>query len=143
MPLTSRPRSASSLRSSSYSNSRPISLGQYISSYSSPYSVSPYSFTSYNGCDSNYQSPYFPNGYRRSPAANGYASLIFSSKSPKKSEHISRRDLSRGYRERSLSRNSTPLSGGLGSRSISLTSLNSEGYNVSKIVIFSHFVSQE
>lgn len=144
MPLTSRPRSSSSLRSSSYSNGRPRSLGQYTSSYSSPYSTSPYSFTTYNGCGSNYQSPYFPNGYRGSPAANGYASLTFASKSPKKSEHISRRDLSRGtsYRERSLSRSSTHLSG-LGSRSISLTSLNSEGYSVSRIEMFSHFVSQQ
>lgn len=134
MPLTSRPRSSSSLRNSTYSNTRPRSLGHYSSSYSSPYSSNPYStFSSYNGYGSNYQSPYFPNGYRGTPAANGYASLTIASKTPKKSEHISRRDLTRGssYRERSLSRSSTPLTG-LGSRSISLTSLNSEGYSVSK-----------
>lgn len=133
MPLTSRPRSSSSLRSNSYSNSRPRSLGHFsTSSYSSPY-TSPYSsYSNYNGYGSNYQSPYFPNGYRGTPAANGYASLTIAS-TPKKSEHISRRDLTRGssYRERSLSRSTTPLSS-LGSRSISLTSLNSEGYSVSK-----------
>lgn len=138
MPLTSRPRSSSSLRSGSYSNSRPRSLGHYSSSssYNSPYSTSPYSsFSNYNGYGTNYQSPYFPNGYRGTPAANGYASLTLSSNTPKKTDHVSRRDLTRGssYRERSLSRSSTPLSGNLGSRSISLTSLNSEGYSVSII----------
>lgn len=139
MPLNSRPRSSSSLRNGSYNNTRPRSLGHFTSgSYNSPYSTSPYSsFSNYNGYGSNYQSPYFPNGYRGTPTANGYASLTISSKTPKKSEHISRRDLTRGssYRERSLSRSSTPLTGSLGSRSISLTSLNSEGYSVSRNII--------
>lgn len=134
MPLNTRPRSSSTLRSGSYNNTRPRSLGHLSSTtYSSPYSTSPYSsFTNYNGYGSNYQSPYFPNGYRGVSAANGYASLTIPSKTPKKAEHISRRDLTRGssYRERSLSRCSTPLTGS--SRSISLTSLNSEGYCVRK-----------
>lgn len=141
MPFSSRPRSSSTLRSGSYNNaSRPRSLGHFSSgSYSSPYSSnsSPYSsYNNYNGYGSNYQSPYFPNGYRGTPAANGYASLTLSSKTPK-TDHISRRDLTRGssYRERSLSRSSTPLTGSLGSRSISLTSLNSEGYSV-RIMFF-------
>lgn len=150
MPLTSRPRSSSALRSgSSYSNSRPRSLGHYSSSsYNSPYSATsnPYSsFSNYNGYGSSYQSPYFPNGYRGAPAANGYASLTIASKTSKKSDHISRRDLARGssYRERSLSRSSTPFSSGLNSRSISLTSLNSEGYCVSKVKILNHFVKYQ
>nr|CAI5849988.1 unnamed protein product [Callosobruchus analis] len=129
--------------------SRPRSMtGHYgggvaSSAYSSPYS----SWTgSGSSASSAYQSPYFPNGYRGS--AGGYASLAIPAKSvlqtlSKKYEnanvngggsHVSRRDrLGRAgsYRERSLSRSSraSPLSSAtMGSRSISLTSLNSEGY---------------
>ncbi|KAG5883940.1 hypothetical protein JTB14_003758 [Gonioctena quinquepunctata] len=155
-PVTpTRHRSSSSARSggSSSYNSRPRSLGHYTSPYSSPYSnsTSPYSssFTNYNGYGSNYQSPYFPNGYRGS--SSGYASLKIPAKAllnlstpsyTKKYDsgsdsaknggsHVSRRDLSRAgsYRERSVSRSRNSLpSSGMGSRSISLTSLNSEGY---------------
>ncbi|CAH1955979.1 unnamed protein product [Acanthoscelides obtectus] len=130
------------------SQSRPRSHyggGVTSSSYSSPYSswAGPGSHAS---SASAYQSPYFPNGYRGS--AGGYASLAIPAKSvlqtlSKKYEnasvngggaHVSRRDrLGRAgsYRERSLSRSSraSPLSStSMGSRSISLTSLNSEGY---------------
>nr|XP_023022877.1 protein phosphatase 1 regulatory subunit 12B-like [Leptinotarsa decemlineata] len=154
-PVTpTRHRSSSSARStgSSYNN-RPRSLGHYTSPYSSPYSNStnPYSsFGNYNGYGSNYQSPYFPNGYRGSTTSSGgYASLKIPAKAllnlatssyAKKYDsgndgtngsHVSRRDLSRGgsYRERSVSRSRSSLpSSGMGSKSISLTSLNSEGY---------------
>lgn len=155
-----RHRSSSSVRSSggngSSYNNRPRSLGLFSNSYSSPYSssTSPYSsaLNNYNSYSGNYQSPYFPNGYRGSTGSSGYASLTIPASSVLKSfqkkydnsngkdgSHVSRRELNRGssYRERSLSRSRNSLaSSGMGSRSISLTSLNSEGYVVSNIYVF-------
>ncbi|KAF7274260.1 hypothetical protein GWI33_013072 [Rhynchophorus ferrugineus] len=122
--------------------------------YSSPYSngSSYSSLNSYNpSYGSSYQSPYFPNGYRGASGAGGYASLTIPAKAlsnvktltqnyPKSYENNylksdngrrSRRDISRGssYRERSASRSMGSLPGsGMGPRSMSLTSLNSEGY---------------
>lgn len=136
-----RHRSSSAVRSGNFNNSRPRSLGHYSNPYSSPYSSTSNAFSSFNnysnGYGLNYQSPYFPNGYRGSSGSSGYASLTIPAKAFGKSEHLSRRDLTRGnsYRERSLSRSRNSLpSSSMGSRSISLTSLNSlnsEGYCVS------------
>lgn len=153
-----RRRSASAVRSngSSYSN-RPRSVGYYganTMSYSSPYSTSttnPYSSSYNKNYTSNYKSPYFSNSYRTS--SSGYASLTIPAKAlnnynistPSYSNsskdytrndtgHRSRRDLSRTgsfNRDRSLSRSRNSLvSSGMGSKSISLTSLTSEGYIV-------------
>lgn len=139
-----RHRSSSAVRSGALNN-RPRSLGHYSTNpYNSPYTSSTpsstfSSFNNYNGYGLNYQSPYFPNGYRGSSGSTGYASLTIPAKAFGKSDHVSRRDLSRGnsYRERSLSRSRSSLpSSSMGSRSISLTSLNSlnsEGYCVSDI----------
>lgn len=158
-PLRRRSSSAVRNSSSSYSN-RPRSVGYYGSNtigYSSPYSTTnPYS-SSYGSYSSNYKSPYFPNGYRGSSASSGYASLTIPAKTlaniniitPNYSKtyensrdyiksdtgHRSRRDLSRTGsfrdRDRSLSRSRNSLaSSGLGSKSISLNSLTSEGYIV-------------
>lgn len=157
----SRHRSSSATRNNSnglsYSN-RPRSLGYFgsnmspFSSYSSN-SSGPYSsYTSpYNSYTSNYKSPYFSNGY----GTSGYASLTIPAKAlaninvvtpsyskmydnskdyvKNDSGHKSRRDLHRTgsfNRDRSLSR-SNSVGSCMGSRSVSLTSLNSEGYVVS------------
>lgn len=164
-----RHRSSSTIRSnpSSYTSSRPRSLGYFGSntmSYSSPYSTpsSYYNANNYNGYSSTYQSPYFQNGYRSNAgkSSSGYASLTIPAKAlsninvitpnysksydnnrdyvkSDSSGHRSRRDAGRrsSYRdrERSLSRSRNSLASSLGSRSISLTSLNSEGYVVLKL----------
>ncbi|CAG9770585.1 unnamed protein product [Ceutorhynchus assimilis] len=121
--------------------------------YSSPYNSSLSSYGGYNSSyGSSYQSPYFPNGYRGSTGSSGYASLTIPAKSltnvltqnysksyDNNRDYIkndaarrSRREqLARGnsYRDRSVSRSRSSLPGsGMGSRSLSLTSLNSEGY---------------
>lgn len=160
-----RRRSSSAVRSGSSTSSynRPRSMGHYTNPYSSPYSSSttnPYSsFSTYSSPSSNYQSPYYPNGYRGATSSSGYASLKIPAKnllnlstpnSYKKYDsgsdslgtgHSSRsRDLSRAgsYRDRSLSRSRSSLASGMGSRSISLTSLNSEGYIVSRMCKIVH-----
>ncbi|CAG9822336.1 unnamed protein product [Phaedon cochleariae] len=129
--------------SSSY-NTRPKSLGHYpsysssacgpyssttnpyssatSSPYSSATSTSPYSsFGNYNGYGSNYQSPYFQNGYRGNANAGGYASLKIPAKAllglagtKKYDADAARGDLSRGgsYRERSVSRSRNSLASG-------------------------------
>ncbi|CAH0546537.1 unnamed protein product [Brassicogethes aeneus] len=155
--VPTRHRSSSSVRSNGSVGgySRPRSLGYFgsnTSAYSSPYSSpSSYSPSSYSNYTSNYQSPYFPNGYRGSSGSSGYASLTIPAKAltninvvtPSYSKtydnsrdydggHRSRRDSARSYanRERSLSRSRNSLaSSGMGSRSLSMTSLNSDtGY---------------
>lgn len=126
------------------------------SSYSGPsnaYSAYNPSYNSYAG--SNYKSPYFSNNYRNGAGSSGYASLTIPAKAltninvvtPSYSRmydnnkdyiksdggHKSRRDMNRSgsfSRDRSLSRSQSSLASGMGSRSISLTSLNSEGYIV-------------
>ncbi|KAJ8983842.1 hypothetical protein NQ317_016447, partial [Molorchus minor] len=141
------------LFSASSYNGRPRSLGYYGSNttpFSSSYSNSSNPYSSSNSTSNayglNYQSPYFSNGYRTPSSTSGYASLKIPAKSlssvannnysksyGNEREHRSRRDLSRANsyygRDRSLSRSRNSLaSSGLGSRSISLSSLNSEGY---------------
>ncbi|KAJ8941348.1 hypothetical protein NQ318_004792 [Aromia moschata] len=157
--VPSRHKSAVRNASSSYGN-RPRSVGYYGSntapftssfSNSSPFSSLSNSKSLYGY---NYQSPYFSNGYRTpSSSSSGYASLKIPAKAFQsasaldsakdfikgEAERRSRRDLSRGGsyygRDRSLSRSRNSLAaGGLGSRSISLTSLNSEGYVVLGVV---------
>ena len=155
-----RRRSASAVRSNgnSYTN-RPRSVGYYGANtvaYSSPYTTSTHPYSSYNNnYTSTYKSPYFPNGYR-SGTSTGYASLTIPAKTlaninvitPNYSKtyensndyiksdtgHKSRRDLGRAgsfNRDRSLSRSRHSVaSSGMGSKSISLTSLSSDGYIV-------------
>ena len=148
-----RRRSASSMRSNGYTSSptsthRPRSyLGSNTSPYysttslgtsSSPYSSgsSSFNYSSAYGGTSSYKSPYFQNGYRGS---SGYATLTIpatKSLSSYDSGHRSRavsRNGSYHSRDRSTSRSRSQsvVSNGLGSKSISLTSLNSEGYVVS------------
>lgn len=127
------------------------------SSYSgSPNAYSAYNPSSYNSYSSNYKSPYFSNNYRNGAGSSGYASLTIPAKAltninvvtpsysrmydnnkdyiKTDSGHKSRRDLGRNgsfSRDRSLSRSQSSLASGMGSKSISLTSLNSEGYAVS------------
>lgn len=135
-------------------------FGSNANSYSS-YSGSPNSYNaynpSYNSYGSNYKSPYFSNNYRNGAgSSSGYASLTIPAKAltninvvtPSYSRmydnnkdyikndngHKSRRDMHRSDsfgRDRSLTRSQSSLASGMGSRSISLTSLNSEGYCVS------------
>lgn len=137
-PVTApRRRSSSAVRTGSY-NSRPRSLGSYTSNaspYSSPYSSSSNSYSALSKYDNfgvNYQSPYFPNTYRGSATA----SLTIPAKAfaGNGEGHRSRKQ-SNGYsREPSLSRSRSSLcSSGMGSRSMSLTSLQSEGYAVSGV----------
>lgn len=155
---TARQRSSSAVRSGSGYGSRPRSMGFYgNANYNSPYAnptANPYttSLTNYaGGYTSNYQSPYFQNGYRSN--GGGYASITIPAKAfasnynvitpsyssySKNAGRRSRRDSSSSRpsslrdRERSASRSSRSLSsGGLGAKSISLNSLNSEGYIVS------------
>lgn len=128
----SRPRSLFSTSNTNPFNSASNLYSSYVSPYTSGNSAysSPYS--------SGYKSPYFSNGYKGS---SGYASLTIpankfnflgtSNYDNGRSRSISRQG-SFG-RERSLSKSRSPsvVSGsGMGSRSISLTSLNSEGYVV-------------
>lgn len=145
--------------------------GANTTAYSSPYTTTttnPYS--SYNSSyTSNYKSPYFPNGYRSGVTSTGYASLTIPAKTlaninlitPNYSKtydnnnrdylksdagHRSRRDLGRTgsfNRDRSLSRSRNSLaSSGMGSKSVSLTSLSSEGYIVRIAgTVFSFFSS--
>ncbi|KAK9891465.1 hypothetical protein WA026_014697, partial [Henosepilachna vigintioctopunctata] len=157
-PSRHRSSSAARTTSSGYgSRPRSMGFYGNTSPYSSPYSTatsSPYSSSLSNyggGYSSNYTSPYFQNGYRSNASSGGYASLTIPAKAfatnynvlaPNyaknytKGAHRSRRDSSssRGGslrdRDRSASRSRSTLSGGsgLGSKSISLTSLNSEGY---------------
>ncbi|KAJ8956486.1 hypothetical protein NQ314_006724 [Rhamnusium bicolor] len=158
MSLHNKQPVASTRHRSSSVRSRPRSLSYYGSNtvpYSSSYSNSsnPYSsISNYNSYSANYQSPYFSNDYRGTSSGLGYASLKIPAKSSsntpgysktydnnrdyiKNDDHISRRDAAKTNvynRNRSLSRSRNSLSsGGMGSRSISLTSLNSEGYVVS------------
>ena len=115
------------------------------------------SYKNYGGYVSNYKSPYFQNGYRNSgggSGSSGYASLTIPAKAlstinivtPSYSKvyensreyikgdgvgHVGRQ-MTRGgsfTRDSSLTR-SQGSAGGMGSRSHSLTSLNSEGYVV-------------
>lgn len=126
------------------------------SSYSAPSSGYSAYNPSYNSFGSNYKSPYFSNNYRNGAGSSGYASLTIPAKAltninvvtpsysrmydnnkdyiKPDSGHKSRRDMNRSgsfSRDRSLSRSQSSLASGMGSRSISLTSLNSEGYVVS------------
>lgn len=145
----SRPRSLGYLSSNSNMFS-PYATSSPTNSYSS-YNSSPLS--SYNMYSSNYMSPYFPNGYRGTTSSNGYASLTIPVKTlnnisavpsyskaldnyTKSSNARQSRQASRKgsfNRDRSLSRSQSSLVNGMGSRSVSLTSLNSlnsEGYIV-------------
>lgn len=147
---TSRPRSTGYYAGNTNSYYSPASA---ISSngYSSSSSYNPF----FSGYTSNYKSPYFQNGYRSGNLA-GYASLTIPAKAlanvnvvtssysksyDNKRDYIKQdngghrsRQMSRAgsfTRDRSLSKSRTPsLSSGMGSRSMSLTSLNSEGYIV-------------
>lgn len=145
LSFTNRPRSMGY-----YNNMNPYS--SYSSASSSPYN----SYSSpYNSYTSNYKSPYFSNNYRNG-GNSGYASLTIPAKAltntnvviPSYSKmydnsrdyvsndgHKSRREMHRSgsfNRDRSLSRSQSSLASGMGSKSISLTSLNSEGYIVSQ-----------
>uniref|UniRef100_A0A1Y1JWN0 cGMP-dependent protein kinase interacting domain-containing protein n=1 Tax=Photinus pyralis TaxID=7054 RepID=A0A1Y1JWN0_PHOPY len=149
---SARQRSSSLVRFGSTGNvgyGRPRSLGFFNANKFSPYATSqtsnfsPYSSVNNNyspSYSSNYKSPYFSNDYR---GRNGYASLtipvkafsptsvvpnyakLFDNthvKSARQSRPTTRSDSFN--RKRSLS----SVSSGMGSRSLSLTSLNSEGY---------------
>lgn len=147
---SNRPRSAGYFTANANPYSSYSSGGNSYGGYSSPYS-------SYS---SNYKSPYFGNSYRNNNSSgnnnSGYASLTIPAKAlaninvvtPNYSKmyenskdyiknsggHTSRRDMHRNgsfHRDRSLSRSQSSLVSGMGSRSLSLTSLNSEGYIVS------------
>lgn len=150
---SNRPRSTGFFNSNTnpYSSYSTSASSNPYGGYSSPYS-------SYS---SNYKSPYFANSYRNTSNNNGnsnsgYASLTIPAKAltninvvtpnyskmyenskdyiKNSSGHTSRRDMHRNgsfHRDRSLSRSQSSLVSGMGSRSLSLTSLNSEGYYVS------------
>lgn len=159
-PLRHRSSSATRSNGHSYNNRpRSVGYygSTNNSSYGVPYpsTANPYS-SSYNNYASNYKSPYFPNGYRGGSGAAGYASITIPAKTlaninlvpsnyskihdnsrdyiKSDNGHRSRRDLGRSgsfNRDRSSSRSRSSLTGsGMGSRSISLTSLSSEGYIV-------------
>lgn len=160
-----RHRSSSATRSTTSSNpstySRPRSVGLFSSnpssnnlftSFSSGYS-SPYN-NNYTSYSSNYKSPYFTNGYKGS--SSGYASLTIPAKalaninlipnnysreydSTNRSRSVSRQGSFN--RDRSVSKSRSPsVVSGMGSRSVSLTSLNSEGYfvRIRLFVVFSN-----
>lgn len=142
----------------SYGTNRPRSTG-FFNANSNPYSSYSGGANSYGGYSSpyssyssNYKSPYFANSYRNNNNNNsnsGYASLTIPAKAlaninvvtpnyakmyENNKGHTSRRDMHRNgsfHRDRSLSRSQSSLVSGMGSRSLSLTSLNSEGYYVS------------
>lgn len=145
----SRPRSIGYFGSNTSPYSSP-----YNTSVSNNYSSSYSPF--YGGYTSNYKSPYFQNSYRS--GGNGYASLTIPAKAlgninllnsnyggksydnirdykkgTGESSHRSRQMTRTGSfnRDRSLSKSQSSIGSGMGSRSISLTSLNSEGYVVS------------
>lgn len=145
---SNRPRSTGFFNANTNPYSPYSAASNSYGGYSSPYS-------SYS---SNYKSPYFANNYRNNNTNgnNGYASLTIPAKAlaninvvtpnyskmyenskdyiKNSSGHTSRRDMHRNgsfHRDRSLSRSQGSLISGMGSRSLSLTSLNSEGYFVS------------
>lgn len=169
-PVRQRSTSAVRSAGNSPSYNRPRSMGFFSnSSPYTPYSSSPVSSYSiynpstignYNKYSSNYTSPYISNGYRNSPL-NGYtASLSIPAKAlnkismispsyssnrdyPKTASNRQSRQMSRGNsfnRERSLSRSQSSVGGGMGSRSLSLTSLNSEGYCVRNCFYVTQFI---
>lgn len=154
----SRHRSSSATRSGGGSSSassytRPRSVGLFTSPFNTNYSSSygnNYS-SPYSSYSSTYKSPYFTNGYKGSttyasltiPTPKAALSNILPSNYDNSSNHRSRSISRQGSfnRERSVSKSRSPSivssnnsvcngGGGMGSRSISLTSLNSEGYVV-------------
>lgn len=139
------------------SHSSPFSAALSAIPSNTPYSTyTPSTYKNYGASNysSNYKSPYFQNAARSS--SSGYASLTIPAKAltninvvtpnysklydnsreyakPSDSGHRSRQPTRNGSfsRESSLTRSQASLNGsGMGSRSHSLTSLNSEGYIV-------------
>lgn len=159
-----RQRSSSVTRNGSGSSSynRPRSTGFFSNSNPyTPYTPSPTSslYNNYNLYSSNYNTPYY-NGYRAS-VPNAYtATLSIPAKllssynlgsTPnyvkkydssrdygQKSTHRQSRSRTRGgsYKDRSVSRSQSEGRSGMGSKSLSLTSLNSEGYSVSYLLFY-------
>lgn len=144
-----RHRSSSATRngsSNSLAYARPRSMGLYSSnsspytSYTSPSNTYTSAYNNYNSpyggaYSSSYKSPYFQNDYRNNST---FGSLTIPAKALSNvnlygSGHRSRQMSRQGSysRDRSLSKSrSNSVGSGMGSRSISLNSLNSEGYIV-------------
>lgn len=146
-----RRRSSSAARSESSYNTRPHSLGSYGSN-TVPYSNASNRFSTMSKYDNygiNYQSPYFSNTYRGSTTSSLKIPAKMLSNSISKF-HINTDNYMNGEggrrsakrtnvysRESSLSRSRNSLcSSGMGSRSVSLTSLYSDGYAVSTIYFY-------
>lgn len=139
-----RRRSSSAARSESSYNSRPRSLASYGSHtvFYSNTSNRLFPMSKYDNYGINYQSPYFLNAYRGSatssltiPAktlSNSISKFQINADSYMNGGHKSTKRPNVYNRESSLSRSRNSFcNSGMGSRSVSLTSLHSEGYSVS------------